>query len=581
MPTSAREPPPSGSPTRVRYLVVGLATLASLLLYLDRYCLAIAEPYIKEDLGLSRREMAWVYSAFFWTYALAQVPSGFLSDRYGARRMLTLYILAWSVFTGLIGLAGGFVLLLLLRFGFGLAQAGAYPTSAVVIGHWVPQAARGSASGLIAVGGRAGAFLAQFLTALLIVALVPPEVSSRFGPADLLDCPRLCHDLVNGRSGLGPLIRAGLPPGIEAALQRHAARYETARKQGGALAGPTAAEREALVRRLNEALRDPALPAAAGLPASVLPEEARSLLARPPADLSPQQRERLNRLVLETAYPESLRKVYGAGWRPVMVIFGLVGLLVAGLSWFLTRDRPALHPWCNEAEVRLIEGGLPAGPPPAGGEVRRAPLGALVRNGRMWLMCASQFGTNIGWVVLVISVPTYLEKAHQVPLEERGFLAGIPVLVGWAGMLIGGWATDRLVRTVGVRWGRALPLGLSRFTAAGAYLACLLGPGPYAATVAFAVVALSTDFGTPATWGFALDVGGRHVGSVLGWGNMWGNLGAAVAPLLVNWVRGDDNWGAVFLMCAGVFLVSGLCALGINAAEPLEPSQPENDPARG
>src|SRR5436190_5531068 len=113
---------PPGRPTRVRYLVVGLATLASLLLYLDRFCIAIAERLIKEDLGLSNTQMAWVFSAFFWTYALAQVPSGFLSDRYGARRMLTLYILVWSLFTGLIGLAAGFVMVLLFRLGFGLAQ---------------------------------------------------------------------------------------------------------------------------------------------------------------------------------------------------------------------------------------------------------------------------------------------------------------------------------------------------------------------------------------------------------------------------------------------------------------------------
>src|SRR5689334_7357629 len=132
-PTGLFATKPAAPATRVRYLVVGLTMLTSALLYLDRYCISIAERLITEDLRLSNDQVAWLLSAFFWTYALAQVPSGFLSDYYGPRRMLTLYVLLWSLFTGLSGLATGFVMLLVFRFGFGLAQAGAYPTSAVLI----------------------------------------------------------------------------------------------------------------------------------------------------------------------------------------------------------------------------------------------------------------------------------------------------------------------------------------------------------------------------------------------------------------------------------------------------------------
>src|SRR5262249_36557099 len=86
-------------PTRVRHVVVTLTTLAAVLLYLDRFCLSFTERFIKEDLRLSNEQMALLLSAFFWTYSLAQVPSGYLTDRFGARRMLTLYILSWSLFT--------------------------------------------------------------------------------------------------------------------------------------------------------------------------------------------------------------------------------------------------------------------------------------------------------------------------------------------------------------------------------------------------------------------------------------------------------------------------------------------------
>ena len=89
-------------------LIVAAATLMSFLLYLDRFCVSFAVDYIRQDLGMSQGQVKWFLSAFFWSYALAQVPAGWLSDRYGARIMLVVYILTWSFFTGLIGAANSF-----------------------------------------------------------------------------------------------------------------------------------------------------------------------------------------------------------------------------------------------------------------------------------------------------------------------------------------------------------------------------------------------------------------------------------------------------------------------------------------
>src|SRR5262245_66373236 len=96
---------PGERPSHVRYEVVGLATLMAVLLYLDRFCLSFIVGFIREELGLSDGQKDVLLSIFFWAYALGQVPSGWLSDRYGARKMLALYILVWSLLTGLIGLA--------------------------------------------------------------------------------------------------------------------------------------------------------------------------------------------------------------------------------------------------------------------------------------------------------------------------------------------------------------------------------------------------------------------------------------------------------------------------------------------
>src|SRR5437660_7251228 len=103
-PMDVPERPPSG----VRHLILGLAVAVAVLLYLDRYCLSTADRDIKATLGLSEGEMSVLLGAFFWTYALGQLPLGFLADRYGARRMLSGYMFVWSIFTGLIGAVTGF-----------------------------------------------------------------------------------------------------------------------------------------------------------------------------------------------------------------------------------------------------------------------------------------------------------------------------------------------------------------------------------------------------------------------------------------------------------------------------------------
>jgi nitrate/nitrite transporter NarK len=93
--------------------------------------------------------------------------------------------------------------------------------------------------------------------------------------------------------------------------------------------------------------------------------------------------------------------------------------------------------------------------------------------------------------------------------------------------------------------------------------------------VAFSIVAFSTDLGNPALWAYCQDVGGRHVGSILGWGNMVGNLGAAIAPSIYNAVLGEkpgvSDWNTMFAVCAGAFVISGLCALGVDATKPVAP----------
>jgi ACS family glucarate transporter-like MFS transporter len=90
-------------------------------------------------LGLSGKEMGWVLSIFALGYAIFQVPTGLLADRHGPRRVLSIVVTAWSLFTALTGIAQGFISMMIYRFLFGAGEAGAFPACARAVFSWIPK----------------------------------------------------------------------------------------------------------------------------------------------------------------------------------------------------------------------------------------------------------------------------------------------------------------------------------------------------------------------------------------------------------------------------------------------------------
>lgn len=158
----------SDRPTAVRFGVVGWLTLAALLAYLCRSAIGVAESTIREEFRLSETQSGWFMGAFFWTYALFQVPGGALSHRRGTRVAMTLFVLTGSLATLLLGLAPAFWLLIVAQFLMGIAQAGLFPASCLSISHWIPLARRSFACGVLTTGMQAGAIAAALLTGILI-----------------------------------------------------------------------------------------------------------------------------------------------------------------------------------------------------------------------------------------------------------------------------------------------------------------------------------------------------------------------------------------------------------------------------
>ncbi len=440
----------SEHPTNIRYWVVLCTALVAVFMYIDRACLSQMKGEIRSELNLEDWEMDWILGSFFLTYALFQVPAGLLSARLGARAALTIYLIGWSLFTAFSGLAQGFLFLMIARLLVGMFEAGAYPTAASLVKAWFPIKSRGKASSGVALGGRAGWAISQFLTPFLIASFI----SIQFTP-----------------------------------------------------------------------------------------------------------------------------------WRGVLILYGVLGIGMALVFWLAVRDTPSIHPQVNPAELDLITQGsiypkIPTPPPlesknvdalPTPLEKHPSPWAVILQfmaDYRMWLFGGTQFCVNIGWAFLITNLPDFLVSQYSIGPELRGTLSAIPPIFSVFGMLIGGILTDALVRKFGLRWGRSVPITFALVMCSAMYLGCMILPNVYLVIVAFGFMALFADLAIPGLWAFAQDIGGKNTAATLGWGNMMGNFGAALSPVLLGAIkRSDWGWNGVFVVCAGCFVFAAFMALGLDARE--------------
>lgn len=429
-------------PTNIRRHIIAVSMLMAFILYLDRICMGeiVKSVSFNQDLSLSKEQTGKILGAFFFAYALFQVPAGWASDRFGARAMLTIYIILWSAFTVMTGLATGFAGLLIARLLCGVAEAGAYPTSAAVIRQWMPADARARGSSMVALGGRIGGTLAPFLTIWLIVSL--------------------------------------------------------------------------------------------------------------------------------------------GSWRATLWVDGIVGLVIAAVYWHVVRSSPHDHPKVNAAELALI------GPPKvearlSGRELGQA-LGHFARSRSLWCNAAGQMLSNVGWVFLVTWLPTYLVQERGVGQVEGGRMVTYVLAFGMLGQVVGGYYCDWTTRRYGRRWGRVIPMVSAKFLCVGAYLFCPYVESTWVLVACCAAVSFGTDMASPASWAFMTDVGGRGTAAAMGWGNMWGNLGASASAMLVPWLMthgGGDGRKLVFFTLAGAFALAGLVVLPMDATKKLLPDRPVGGPA--
>jgi sugar phosphate permease len=206
----------------VRWGIGVLLGAGVLINYFDRINLSVGAPQLQQEFGLTDGELGWLFSGFFWSYALLQIPTGMILDRFGVTSVYRVSACLWSIASAATAFAGGFGGILAARLVLGLAEGPAFPASAKATGYWFPRGERAMATSIfdaaakfanvigvplvalavVQLGWRWGFVITGFLSFLYFVAVLivyrDPSRHPRLGPAE--------HDyiLAGGATREGP-----------------------------------------------------------------------------------------------------------------------------------------------------------------------------------------------------------------------------------------------------------------------------------------------------------------------------------------------------------------------------------------
>jgi MFS transporter, ACS family, glucarate transporter len=283
-------------------------------------------------------------------------------------------------------------------------------------------------------------------------------------------------------------------------------------------------------------------------------------------------------------------------WRNTFVLFGALGLVWA---FFFAQKFPKHSPparWGEAAsEPEAIPHGTDVGAQPRG-TLPQVPWQRLLGSRSVWLLWAQYFCLTYGWFFYVTWLPTYLKETRGLALDQNpvmrwmdsvltGFLtveqthqvmvamlAGVPLFFGGFGSIICGWVTPRLTAAAGSVAVARRVLAFLGFGGAGILLVwSFYIRDPLWAMLAMGLASLCNDLTMPGSWSTSMDIGGPYAGTLSGSMNMMGSVGAALAPLVIGFLLDNtqQNWVLTFWISGIVYLVGGLCWLGIDSTKPL------------
>jgi ACS family glucarate transporter-like MFS transporter len=254
-------------------------------------------------------------------------------------------------------------------------------------------------------------------------------------------------------------------------------------------------------------------------------------------------------------------------WRAILYVFGALGIVWSVLFFRRYRDHPRDLKGANQAERALIEGAAGTSAQDAG----PTPWKAMAASRTVWLLCLQYLCLAYAWIFYVTWLPKYLVDVLKVDGKWGAFLNTFPLVLGGIGCIVSGAVLSAVVRWTGnVRLGRRI-VGCIGFGAASLLL--LLSfylKNPLWAMVAMGFASFANDFVMPVSWAAAMDVGGRHTGTLSGVMNMASAVGGSAAPILTGRLLGiHGGWELNFWVSAVVYLLGLCCWLFIDPVTPL------------
>jgi nitrate/nitrite transporter NarK len=228
---------------------------------------------------------------------------------------------------------------------------------------------------------------------------------------------------------------------------------------------------------------------------------------------------------------------------------------VAWRRWF--RDLPEEHPAVNEAELKLIRADRDDQEPE---HSHRIPWKTLLTSANLAFICLMYFAYGYGLYFYITWLPTYLLEARGLSVSSTRWLAAAPWVVSALAFWIGGWATDWLARRTGNLKLARCGIGVFGYMtgAIALFAVARVEDGRTAALLLALALGLQTTT-VSAAWSVCLDVGRKYAGIVTGCMNTVGNIGGAIAPLVVGYaVKSWGSWTLPFYIMAAVFVFGAL-----------------------
>lgn len=251
-------------------------------------------------------------------------------------------------------------------------------------------------------------------------------------------------------------------------------------------------------------------------------------------------------------------------WRWAFVECGLLGLVwvLFWNRWF--RDRPDEHPGVNPQELALIQNGRPEASSQS--STHKVPWRTLLTSPTLGFICLMYFAYGYGLYFYLTWLPTYLQQARGFSKESIIVFSALPWVISAPAFWFGGWITDRLARTTGnLKLARCAVGAVGYLCSALTLIVVAVSEDRRLAAVLLSVALAFQTTTISSAWAVCLDVGRESAGVVTGFMNTIGNLGGAIAPIVVGYaVSSLGSWTLPFYIMAGVFVFGALMWLCID-----------------